>query len=460
MSNLYPQRSTEAGRGCAKFRAIDGRLLGGLIWLVTIVCVPVAHADANQFEAWARFISERREYSGRFVHFPDPAPRPVADGIVLCAERAPVCVHAVPTQAPARVALTLNALQEAYEWLSAAGFALPYPDGGHGGDLNFDLYLVPGVEHGAGAAADAPIAWADFDAAATHALVDSALGDEALPHCALVALTEAALLGQEPAEDEGVRRAIAAFIGWIRDLQFGCDNATEDAQRAPELGTRGARDEQVAAASLWLAMLSQRHDAGTGLFIRDAWDIARQKSEQPDQLHETPTFWQAIAAALEKAGESLDDSAIEFAVARYFAGFALGALPELARVPVAIAPAFAALPKHLAPPRAALATYGSAYTSVDTRGAAPGARLKVWLRGEPGVRWSLVAVRLDANGHELGRVAAPPRTVPESYIPLELEAGTKQVLLVVTKLPALPLIKPLPLDDASGFRLILDRAEP
>lgn len=358
----------------------------------------------------------------------------------------------------ARWELVLSSLEEADDWLKHVGFAAPFADGGLGGNLDFDLYLMPEVAHGASAGADLPVAWAALDATVTHALLDDALPSSALRHCTLVAFAEAVLLGEDPAESEGARRAVASFIGWLRDGQFGCEGAAADAQRAPELGARGGHEEQVAAAAMWLATLSLRHDAGTGRFVRDAWNLARQQSEGPDRLHETPTFWQAVTAALEASGESLDQSAIEFAVARYFAGQGQGLLPSLAKVPVVSAPPFTALPTHLMPPEAPLATFGSAYTSIDTHGAALGSRLQVWLRGEPGVRWSMVAVRLDAEGRELGRVLAPPRNVPDSFIPLELENGTTQVLIVVTKLPPLPLIKPLPEDDASGFQLILGRA--
>src|SRR5205814_776085 len=96
----------------------------------------------------------------------------------------------------------------------------------------------------------------------------------------------------------------------------------------------------------------------------------------------------------------------------------LPALEHAARVPITLAPALASLPKHLPACEPALATYGSAYVRVPTPEAREGRRLQVWLRGDPSVRWSLLAVRLDASGRELSRMEAPARRVPESFLPV------------------------------------------
>jgi hypothetical protein len=108
----------------------------------------------------------------------------------------------------------------------------------------------------------------------------------------------------------------------------------------------------------------------------------------------------------------------------------------------------------------------------------------VWLDGETGTEWSLVAVRLDAEGVERGRTRAPPTRRARSYIPVELfgegEGRTAEVVLVVTNLPDddddrdvhagasrdatiagrvhRPGLDPdVPGEGPHGFRLILDR---
>ena len=108
---------------------------------------------------------------------------------------------------------------------------------------------------------------------------------------------------------------------------------------------------------------------------------------------------------------------------------------------------------------------GSYYAEVDVRGAPAGSRLRVFLRGEFGVAWSLAAARLGPNGEELGRMSAPPRRgTPRSYLPVELGAGTATVVIAVTNLGREPrdaLHFPVPNVDglrseAHGARLIFE----
>jgi hypothetical protein len=460
VSNLCSKR-TPPGRGR---KSRSGTRWGVALSLATLLWASRGRADDNPFEAWARMIAyQPAKYRGPTVAFPSPRSRPWLQGWVLRSERWPLAVHTAPALPRERAERALRALEAAYDWLHAQDWPLPYPDGGLGGSADFDLYLVPGLERSASAAVDAPIAWSTLDATTSYALLDSALPGSALERCAFSALTQAALLGQDPAEVDSVRQASAAFATWLAIGELGCDDMRVDAQRTPQLGPVGDQDEQTTTLALWLAMISQRHDGGDGRFIRELWQIARQHSEQADALHVWPSFWQALGAALDKAGESLDQAAEELAVARYFAasGAAQGTLPRVpleAEVPVVVAPALASLPRHLPASEPPLGTYGSAYTRVPTRGARDGTRLEVWLRGEPVVRWSLVAVRLDAQGRELGRVRVPPRRVPESFLPVELTSDTAEVLLVVTELPWQRPDERAEGDDAHYFLLILNAA--
>jgi hypothetical protein len=440
------------------------------LWLLAVLTMvtPIgARADENPFEAWAKLVTTPSLYRGPTVSFPLPSARPELDGWVLRSERFPVSVHLAPSAPRARAERALSAIEAAYEWASEHGWALPYPDGGYGGSADFDVYLADDRTTLASAAVDAPLAWTALDAATSYAVMDSSVSDAALVPCAVSALVQAGLLAHDPAEaaHAGERAASAAFATWQATGELGCDDARTEAQRAANLGAVGTREEQIVSLAMLLAMLSQRHDGGSGAFVRGIWELAEQHSASANALHETPDFWQALAAALERAGDSLDQAASEFAFARYAAGErtrdgALPPMPPSAKVPVLQAPAFDALPKHLPAHAPGLGTYGSAYASVDVSRAPAGAQLHVWLRGDPGARWSLMTVRLDARGRELGRVAAPARRVPDSYVPLELTADTHDVLLVVTALPwRLP--DQSTEEDAlakSTFRLILDRA--
>jgi hypothetical protein len=428
-----------------------------VVFFACVALWPLAgRADDNPFQAWANMIAYTpARYRGPLTAFPEARARPSDRGAVLRSERWPLSVHAPRSVPPPKVERALRAAEAAYDWLYDQGWPLPYPDGGYGGSLDFDLYLAPRLERAASAAADVPIAWTTLDASSSYALLDSQLASASLERCALAAVTEASLLGQDPAEPVGARRGVAAFVTWLATGQFGCDGSIDDAQHAPQLGLVGSSDEQITSLAWLLARLSQRHDGSSGSFSRELWQLCRQRSEHPDALHAEPSFWQALEAALDKAGESLDQVAVELAVARYFSREP-GAQHAL---PVVSGPALAALPKHLPPSDAALRTYGSAYTLVDTTGAADGKRLQVWLRGERGVRWSLLAVRLDAHGNELGRVEAPARKVSDSFLPVELTSDTARVLVVVTKLPRRHPGERAEDDDEDSFALILSATQ-
>jgi len=421
-------------------------------------------AQQNPFRAWADFVTAPAPYRGPSVPFPDPVERPAASGWRACSELWPVCVHAPEATQPGRLRGALAALEAAYGWLLAEGWPPPYPDGTLGGSADFDVYLAHGA-NSARALADAPLWYvSELDAAATHATLDASLPDAALARCALDALVQAGLLAHDPAEPESARRASAAFAGLLFSGEAGCDDALQEAQGAPQLGLLGEGEAQETSAALLLALLSRRHDGGSGRFVRGMWEAARQRSRGPNALQTLPSFWQALGRALEQAGESLDAAAIELALARFSAPSADGALPRLPAA-ASIAPrtlALATLPKQVLSEEPGLATYGSAYARVELPAAgAGGAQLQVWLRGERGIRWSLDAVRLDAAGRELGRLTAPPRKLPESFLPVELTPDTRAVLIAVTALPPEKPRQPLPAgDDGHHFRLIVDQRQP
>jgi hypothetical protein len=213
-------------------------------------------------------------------------------------------------------------------------------------------------------------------------------------------------------------------------------------------------------------MLSETQDGGSGSFVRELWQFARQKTGEGEMLRGSPDLFEALARALENAGQSLNDFVVDAAVARYFAGpdqrrrqapyEALRLLPLEAAVPVTDAGGLAGLPRHLPEADPPLETYGSSYTTIDTRGAALPRQLKIWLRGEYGALWSMVAVRLAEDGREIGRVEAPYKRDPNSYLLIELTADTAEVLIVVTNLIEGVADADCDTRNSRSFRLILD----
>lgn len=369
-----------------------------------------------------------------------------------------MCVQAPQATHHERVEAALAALESGYEWLQRRAWPLPYPDGGAGDSMDLDVYLDPPAAPKAAAQAEQVLSWTPMDAATVYAVLDVSARGRELEGCALATLLEAALLAHDPAESQPARAATAAFAAWLATGELGCGDSRGEAQAAAAEGPVGASQPRVTMLALWLAHICQRHDGGSGRFLRDVWEVARQHSRSSTALRARPDFWQALQAALQAGGESLDQAAEAFAVARWFwpsrSESALPSLPDGARVPVAARIAIRELPKHLSG-HAQLGHYGSAYVLVETRGAAPALGLRAWLQPEEAGRFALTAIRLDAHGADRGRVSAPAREATDAFVPVELTPETDSVLFVVTRLPA-PAASPDPDAPPLGYRLIFD----
>jgi hypothetical protein len=280
------------------------------------------------------------------------------------------------------------------------------------------------------------------------------------------ALAEAGLRAQDPSESRLASGAVAGFVAYLATGSFGCVDRLEAVQLSPEAGLAAPDADAFATLQLALILISRRHDGGSGEFIREVWQFARQRSAI-GALRASPTFFEALDRALKNSGESFEAVAEEVAIARYFAtrgerdgaSRALPWLPASIGVPVTEIEPFAELPAHLPVHEPLLGPLGSGYAHIETSGAPAGSRLDVWLRGDVGPRLVLTAVRLDAQGREVGRMTAPARKVPQSFLPIELSSDTASVLLVVTALA--PDLRALGRDETEGgfaFRLILNKS--
>jgi hypothetical protein len=403
-----------------------------------------AVAQHSPIDAWARWAVSRGRWAGPVVDFPERTARPDGRLYSLHSWTHPLHVHAPETIELETARRALEALESGYDTLLAAGWPVPVADGGYGDTIGFDLYLQPGASRPVAAHVEAPLSWALLDGASVFAVIDPVAATGRLQACVIDGLTRAALLGQDPAEAPSWRRATGAYVSWLITGEFGCDDEVAQQQQNSWRGWITDAPESGSGGALFLAMLSEREDGGTGTFVRDLWQFARQRTRETKWLRASPDLWEVTERALSNAGESLEEIVVDFAVARYFAGIddrrrgathpSLRSLPPNAAVPVAARIGLADLPEHLPVALPPLEVYGSSYAIVDTAGAPSPTRLKIWLRGEYGVRWSLSAVRLSAGGREIGRTTAPATRNPKSFLAVELSEEAHSVLLVVTNL--------------------------
>jgi len=429
-----------------------------------VVTPSVALAE-NPMDEWAHWVvAQRGTWKGQTVPFPPLETRPTDDAWRICSLVRPVCVHANADMDHASVEAWLVAAEAADDLIALGGWPRAVPDGGRGGTQQQDLYIVNANVRAPLGHLEVPLVDGNLDGAITFATLPREVAPDRRAGCAVAALTEAALYGRDPAEAQAWRQATGAFVAWQATGQPGCDErATTDAQRAPYAGWVTDTLQTGAGAAMMLAMISDRTDGGSGAFVRELWELARQLTWQGQRLRGSPDLWEALVAALENAHETLPQLMEDFAVARYFArpGMtpqypSLGWLASDALVPVSGPVTFAELPAHLHLGDPPLEVFGSQYALVDTAGIDPMGRLAVWLRAELGVEWSLVAVRLRADGTEAGRVIAPPRRDPRSFFPVELLGETSRVLLVVTNLGKGTPDADIEATRAHAFSLIVD----
>jgi hypothetical protein len=419
-------------------------------------------------------------WTGPRVDPPAEVPRPEIP-LAVRSEIAPLAIHADPAVPADVLDRALAALEDAYVTMNAAGWPTPVPDGGYGGTGELDLYLMAPPRHGAtsdgqsaplaGAATDALVAWSYLDAASTFAWVDPDVDAAALPACVASAYAQTVLLGQDPAEAEAWRRATSDWLAWQITGRYGCDDGVitaqqQEAWRSPIEGAAG----RGGGGALFLTWLSDRHDRGRGIFIRDLWALARQRTWEGAGLRASPDLWEAIEVAVELSADEFDAAYEDFAVARWFTGAAereahspvsiLNDLPPDGMVPHAEAPLPGPRGHRTGAFEPFLEPLGSGYALYDVADASDGTTLRVWLRGEYGVRWSFVAVKLDVDGKELGRITAPPRERhPNGFLEVDL-TDTDRVLVVVTNLSSRRPDADLPDENVRTFELITDTYRP
>lgn len=405
-----------------------------------------------------------RRWEGPRVPWPEETERPPSVVSVRSA-RMPLAVHG--DASPERLEAVLDAFEGVAAYVHAGGFPLPFPDGSLGGGPAFDLYLAP-TDRLATAAPDRPLGWSFLDGVSAHAILDPGVPTDDLEPCIAQAYGEAIALEQDPAEAPAWHRALGAFLAWQYTGRLGCADALDRQQSDAGLPWIGHGDltsaDHGAGGGLLLAMISQRHDGGDGAFVRELYQLARQRTWEGSELRGAPDLWQALERSVELGGDRFESMMEDFSVVRGFLGprdahspmQALRGLGPGAAAPLVFEVALEDMPHHtVAGPE--LQTFGTVFALVDVRGAPAQSRLRVWLRGEYGVEWGLTGSRLAADGRELARLSAPPRRQDRrSYLPVELTPDTTHVLVGITNLS-----HRLPDDDepdpnGRGFRLIFD----
>jgi hypothetical protein len=394
-----------------------------------------------------------------------PAPvevaRPRSASSTMRSPRALVSVHADPSVDRDTMQRTMTALESARGRLSALGWPIPFSDGDLGGDAGVDLYLTS--ELAPGAYVDELVPWSYLDGASTFVVMDPATPSEWVDACVIEAYADGVLLGADPAESAAWRRATAAWLAWELTGRFGCDDAVHEQQAEPFRSWIANGADGGAGGAMLLAYLSARHADGSPEFVRDVWDLARQRTWEGVGLRAEPDVWSAFDAAIGLSGDSLLDNVVDLGVARWFIGRTADVDPALrgldADATAPVTRTMTRLPTRVSAP-VPLEPGGSGYVVMGRSVWGDLRRLRAWFRGEYGVRWSFAAVQVDETGHELGRMVAPSTSVtPEAFLPIQLDDDTAQLVFVVTHLGNDLLDADEPITTERSFEIVVDRAD-
>ncbi|NLY92433.1 MAG: hypothetical protein GXY23_00260 [Myxococcales bacterium] len=400
----------------------------------------------------------QRVWGGPRVDAPVPSRRPDVPLAFVAPDDA-FAVHA-PEDVDATILLrAAETLAHARDELRRLGWGEPLADGGRGGTMGFDLYLVPGEAEARGES-DGLDTSGTLDAAFAHAVVG--LEVDALEPCVVDAYAQATLLGLDPAESPRVRRAFAAWITYRLTGRAGCDDAIDAWQFEPEAGPFEETLLDGAGGALFLELLDARLD-GEGRFPRELYQLLRQRTWEGRGLRASPDVWESIEAIVESRGGRFVDLLVDVSVAR--------AMPSH-RAPEPVLRALATPPRVIfrGAPRAlpwfsrasdrGVSAGGAAYALVDVARFTEGQALSIWLDGEYGVRSSLVVVALDGEGRELARRGSPPGgTLHRAFVPFVVPEGARTLLLVGAGLGFERPDEDVPTPVARRMRFAIDEAK-
>ncbi len=364
-----------------------------------------------------------------------------------CGMRVPLCVHAAGGT-PGRVVLdVLGAAEHAWETLAGA-LGLPPPDVDPE-QRTYPIYLVAGADEPGATWVTARDVRSRIDRARSLTVIDASAASAG--GCALQAvvareMARAFSLRSAPATAEHVARAQTTYLA---QLVVPC---------AAGLGAAGARAFQtqperavcagdaagpfVDGASLFWGRIDWAYGRGPGSIITASWALAPSTTDVGTQRwHDEPDAFDVLRVSFKGAlstGSTINDLLLDTAIARAFMGSAEDGLhaPETrtlgdaARVTMDWDLPWPARAKRIAP-RAPVDPTGASYVMIHRAGAAPGARLRVEIVWEEHALFRWAFVKLDAQGHELGRVVIPARErATEAQMTLVDVDAVDRILLV------------------------------
>jgi hypothetical protein len=319
-----------------------------------------------------------------------------------------ICVHADGPAGLARADEALASAETALGRLQALRMPAPLSDGGAGGTLALDLYLVAGS--GAAAFPDLP-APGPFARGSAFAIVGVGPG----PACGLAsdvarAVAQASLLGLDHAIHDGI---LAMQSTYLASLVSPCEPlelaAIDAAQRRPERAITDAPRDLPSGAMLFPWLLDVDYGRGAPASVMNALlaIAVDPRPDRPSLSDNEPDLFDALREVLPVRGHQLGDLLSAHAVARAFVGSRSDEahlpqsswLGDMGRVRFEWSIDHRSLPRRVAP-RRPLDPTGSAYVWLDlSEGARAGVRVIADWETQHVFEWSFV--KIDAEGRTI-----------------------------------------------------------
>lgn len=399
---------------------------------------------------------------------PEPRPGPpliyaspprIADEVRACSFVVPVCVKTAKSTPGQNVLFAVDAAERAWRMLTGV-LGLPPPDVDPQ-TLAYDVYLTNDAPHGTFLAARD--IRSRIDRARAFSVVDARMRAGCIAEGAIAReLARAILFRVAPATDEATA---AAQTSALAELVVPCASAmSADAvdafQKRPERAVADALAGDPSAwpgtsspggpldtlfargASLFWSRIDWAYGKSPGSIISATWALSPTMTESGARFwNDKPDKFDVLRVSFKGAlstRSTVHDLFLDSAIARAFIGAADDGIhaPEsrtfgdAGRLPLDWEIPWPDKPRRIAP-RTPVFPTGASYLVVKREGARPGSRLRVEIEWEEHALFRWAFVKLDAQGHELGRVVigAPERATEAQSTLVDLD-GVDRILIV------------------------------
>ena len=413
-------------------------LYGLLLWLGLSLSPLQAKADRPFIEDLAAGLAALSplEWTGPRVDHPEESLRPDSSGS-LRSEYLPISIHWDGRKHRAirgsRKRLASRRRGLSFIGQPSNGRAWCPTVGGEATEI-WIFYLKHGPGYVVQVASDSPILWSFLDRASTFGTLTIGSDHKDLAPCISLALFETMLLAMEPAESHGFRRATSRWLNSYLHQTNACQLHTDTENE--ELAESSADSLQMLGGRKFFECIhgALDNDPDSTLML---WQGARQRTWEGTRLRAEPSLWSVLKVLLEAheiSVENLIANCAKNAAVRQITSQSASSEADPKKGDSAgLSSGRKTL--RLKASGAPLQGYETRTRVLEIPKNLQEKELRIWLRGEFGVKWVLQATQLSSTGIVLSNVRTPSRRKPHAYLPTQITKEAQKILIQVTNFP-------------------------